>query len=437
MSELGGPAVSELFTWAQTRDLGRDAKRRRVPRLIAPYLPWLTGLPVVKVAGTNGKGSVCAMLSALLRRDGRRPALFTSPHLTRVTERFRVDEREVAAAKLERHAARVLDHARELVRREGDALRPTFFEALLCAGLDLFRDAQADVLVCEAGVGGASDATSLLPGAWGALTTIGLDHQDVLGDTLEAIARDKAGIVGPGAQLVLGPAISPALRDVVAAHAPGVTVLQACSDHLAVMQGSDAKNYVTIQAGGETLNFRVPFLGAHQVDNCAVVVELAQRLAMRGVLRDVRSLAGIEDAHWPGRLELREGTPRVLLDVAHNVEGLQALARALDQLVPYPERVLAFGLSAGKDADGCTALVPSLAPAVYLVEGFHRARATADLGPRLPPGTACLGCFDTPRALVDFARRHARDALRDVTLIAAGSIFMVGDLARALDDAGH
>jgi dihydrofolate synthase/folylpolyglutamate synthase len=153
-----------------------------------------------------------------------------------------------------------------------------------------------------------------------------------------------------------------------------------------------------------------------------------------GVLRDLRSLAGIEATRWPGRLELRAGPPRVLLDAAHNVEGLQALARALDDLAPYDARVLAFGLSSGKDAAACTALVPRVAPAVVLVEGFHRARAAGDLRALLPDGVTCLGAFATPRALVEFATRDAGAELRGATLVAAGSIFMVGDVERCVDE---
>lgn len=444
MSDLGGPAVSELLEWAQAADRGRAAKRARVTRLLEPYQPWLARLPIVKVTGTNGKGSVCAMLSAVLHRDGRRPALFTSPHLTRVGERFRVDDREVDARRLETHAARVLAFARALVRRQGEAFRPTFFEALLCTALDLFREAQADALVCEAGVGGAHDATSLLPGELGALTTVGLDHQDVLGDSLEAIAADKAGIVGPGAHLVLGPRLTPELRALVAAHAPGVSLSQARTDGLRATYHGVAPTSVAIAleplgvdspTGVTRLSVSLPLLGPHQLDNLAVVVELARQLVTRGVLRDLRSLAGIEATRWPGRLELRAGPPRLLLDAAHNPEGLRALARALDTLVPRAERVLVFGMSSGKDAASAAALVPALAPTVYLVEGFYRARPADELRALLPAGVDCLGTFASPGALVDFVTRDARAASDAATWVVAGSIFMVGDVARGLDKA--
>ncbi len=429
------PNVAALLDWAQATQRGDAAKRARVPLLLQPWLSWLERVPVVKVAGTNGKGSVCALLSAVLRRDGRRPALFTSPHLVRVNERFRVDEREVETERLEHHAARVWAYVRELVRREGEAVRPTFFEALLAVALDLFRDEGCDVLVCEAGVGGAHDATSLLPGALGAITSIGWDHQDVLGDSLEAIAADKAGIVGPGAHLVLGPALSPELCALVVAHAPGVHVEQARRDSLRVTSQPGEVPAGEVAWGGETLRLGLPLRGAHQLDNVATLIALAGKLKEQGVLREPRSLAGLEDARWPCRLELREGRPRLLLDAAHNRDGLEALARALDEVAPFDARVVAFGLSQGKDAAACVALLPRLAPRVLLVEGFHRARATSELRALLPPGIALDSAFATPAALLEHV--PSAPGLRDATLIVCGSIFLLGEVRQALEcDAG-
>ncbi len=432
MSLPGPPAVDELLAWAQAPARDPKTKRARVPLLLSPWLPWLDCLPVIKVAGTNGKGSVSAMLSAVLRRAGHRPGLFTSPHLARVHERFRVDEREPDSETLERHAARVLHHARALVARHGEALRPSFFEALLALALDLFREAGADALVIEAGVGGAHDATSLLPGTLGAITSIGLDHQDVLGAGLEAIAADKAGIVGPGAHLVLGPRIPPALRAHIAAHAPGVTLSTARADELRASFRGARPTRVELDRDDGPLALDLPLLGAHQIDNLATVVALARQLVARGVLSDLRALAGVAEARWPGRLEVRPGTPRVVLDAAHNPEGLAALADALDDLAPRAERLLAFGLASGKDTAACLAFVPRLAPAVLLVDGFYRARAAVELRAALPAQVACLG-FATPAEL---ARRLDRGEITPTTtVVVAGSIFLIGALRAALDEA--
>jgi dihydrofolate synthase/folylpolyglutamate synthase len=421
------PTVAALLDWAQAVERGPEAKRVRVPLLLEPWLPWLRAVPVVKVAGTNGKGSACALLSAVLRRGGRRPGLFTSPHLVRVNERFRIDERDVDTPRLETHAARVFDRARALVAREGEAVRPTFFEALLAVGLDLFREAGCDALVCEAGVGGAHDATSLLPGALGAITSIGHDHQDVLGETLAAIAADKAGIVGPGARLVIGPGVPPDLLDVVAAHAPGVERLLARRDGVRDLGAGE----VELATGVGTLRARLPLQGPYQIDNLATVAALTRELVRAGVLRDEHALSGIEDARWPGRFDRRPGSPALLLDAAHNVDGLLALGTALDGVVPFERRLLGFGLSGGKDAPACAALLPRLAPRLLLVEGFHRARPTGDLRAHVPSGVAVAGVCASADELLEHARGEA--ATHAVTLVVCGSIFLLGEVLEALE----
>lgn len=425
------PTVAALLDWAQATDRGREAKRARVPLLLAPWLPWLRGVPVVKLAGTNGKGSVCALLSAVLRRDGRRPALFTSPHLVRVNERFRVDEVEVDTPRLEAHAARIFEHARAVVVRHGEAARPTFFEALLAIGLDLFRDAGCDVLVCEAGVGGAHDATSLLPGALGAVTSVGYDHQETLGATLEEIAADKAGIVAPGARLVVGPGIPPELRAVIAGHAPGVEVVQACRDDARRVAGAEGVTEVEFATGGGPLRARLPLAGPHQLDNAATVAALARQLLADGVLRDARALLGVEDARWPGRFERRIGPPPLVLDAAHNPDGLAALARALDESVPFERRLLVFGLSSGKDAAACAALLPRLAPRALLAAGFHRARPLDELRALVPAAVEIVDARATVDEIVGRGLREA--AARGATLVVCGSIFLLGDVTAALD----
>ncbi len=421
------PTVAALLAWAQATERGAAAKRARVPRLLAPWRDWAASVPLVKVAGTNGKGSVCALLSAVLRRDGRRPALFTSPHLVRVNERFRVDERDVDTERLEQHAGRVFEHARALVRQAGEELRPTFFEALLALALDLFREAGCDVLVCEAGVGGAHDATSLLPGALGAITSVDLDHQDALGDTREAIAADKAGIVAPGARLVLGPSLSDELCALIAARAPGVAVERASRDALRQV----APGVCEILAGDAAQRVHLPLRGPHQLDNLATVVALARRLAEQGVLRDLRSLAGLAEARWPGRLEVRAGRPRLVLDAAHNAEGLRALTAALDEWAPRASRLALFGQSHGKDSAACAALLPGIAPRVLLVEGFHRARATRELRALVPPEVQVVADAATPQAALECLLDES--VWGATTLVVCGSIFLLGEVMDALE----
>jgi dihydrofolate synthase/folylpolyglutamate synthase len=429
------PIVAELLAWTANPDQSPEARRTRIPQLLAPWLPWLATVPVIKIAGTNGKGSVSAMLSAVLHHDGRRPGLFTSPHLLRVHERFRIAECEVDTERLELHAAHVLTHAGALVAAGGDVLRPSFFEALLAIALDLFRDSGCDVVVCEAGVGGRRDATAVLPGTLGAITSIGHDHENVLGTGLAAIAADKAGIVAAGAELVLGPGIDHGLRAVIAAHAPGVTLIHAAGNAVRVAtDGGDASD-VVLTLDDDSLQVRLPLAGRFQRDNAATVVALVRVLAARGVLRDLRALRGLAHAWWPGRYDWRAGEPPLLLDAAHNPEGLHALADALDAQVPHAQRLLLFGISCNKDARACAAVLPRLAPRVLLLDGFNRAHDVGTLRDCVPDSVEVVAISDTPETLLERALHEAKS--RQATLVVCGSIFLLGEVIAALQRRDH
>ncbi|HEY6461138.1 MAG TPA: folylpolyglutamate synthase/dihydrofolate synthase family protein [Polyangiaceae bacterium] len=273
--------------------------------------------PAVHVAGTNGKGSVCAMVEAIARAQGKRTGLYTSPHLCRFAERIRIDGEPVSDETLAAVLARALDAVPEL----------SFFECATLAAFLAFRDAGVDVAVLEVGLGGRLDATNVIPPPRAAaITRIALDHTDRLGTTLEAIAREKAGIAKAGVDIVLGP--MPA-------------AVRAAIDGVAYAHGA------TTSSVDDLIAFPLPahlgLAGEHQKDNARVAAVLAERIgASTGAIEE-----GLADVRWPGRLE-RIGN--VLLDAAHNPDGAQALAVHVRSLGLPPAKVaLVFGTLADKD----------------------------------------------------------------------------------------
>lgn len=339
----------------------------RVPAALAPFSP----PPGMRIAGTNGKGSTCAMLEAMLMAGGLRVGTFTSPHLVHVEERIRINGVPIPPEQMDALAE--------------DAPGLNFFEALILVALRAFTD--VDVIIWEAGIGGWSDPVRFLPASVSAITTVGFDHMDRLGDTLAAIGRDKAGITdGP---LVIGPAVDPALIPRAAFQAPRVPVV----DH-----GLDGFDYDGV---------RVPLAGAHQHDNLATALAV-----VRGFPHDVRGLANVR---WPGRLQRVHAYGRDwILDVAHNPEGLLALERALAP-IPYAERCLVYGAATGKDVAACLPIVRRLAPRIIAVGGFYRSGDPAALG-------ADHVCDDVAEAIPLVSGRP----------IVAGSVFLVGAMKAAL-----
>lgn len=447
------PGVSELLEAARSRTPGDRARggtahfaellHEEVRRGAAPR--------VVKVAGTNGKGSVCAMLEAALLRDGRRVGLFTSPHLVSPAERFRVGGRDVADGLLDRRAAAIGREVAAIVEARGEAWRPSFFELLVLVAVRLFREAEVDVAIFEAGVGGYNDATRFLREDLAVITSVALDHRDRLGDTVEEIAADKAGIASDGAVLVLGPGVGESARAVIERDAAGrgVHIVEAPGLPDAVVSGDEEEEEegeegeeggrhglvgltpVRVSVPGErgAISVTLPLLGPHQVENLAVVVTALECLRNKGILRTRDSVLGVSGARWAGRMEVvaLPGGVTVILDVAHNEHGMAALARALWG-VPRSRRVVVYGASADKDFGACLRHLWRMGSEIHVVSGFHRAAGAGVIGEALR--VDARGIQEGGAEIVEHAELEgALDAvkgMRGKVVVITGSVFLVG-----------
>jgi dihydrofolate synthase / folylpolyglutamate synthase len=372
----------------------------------------------IHVAGTNGKGSVTAMAHAALVSGGIRAARYISPHLVDLNERFVIGSQPVDTAALEAVAAEVVPMAEEL--------KATFFEATTAMAFALFSRAHVDAAVIEVGLGGRFDATNVLSPAVAAITSIGLDHQQHLGNTLEAIAFEKAGIIKPGVTVVLGAmpeaaaavirrtAASLGARAIVAAD--GVRVDTAVSDGRATLTiDTPVDRY-----GPMTLALR----GAHQVGNAVVAVRALECAREAGIVVAGEAVErGLSTVAWPARLEIIAiDDRRVLIDAAHNVEGARALAAYLEQW--HRERPpLVISVMRDKDLEGMLAVLLPVTSSIVATEApTPRAVPAADLARRVlavDPARAVHTEADPLRA-VEWALERARD------VCVAGSIFLAG-----------
>lgn len=413
----------------------RAPRARRMAAILSLHPTLWRSFRGVKVAGTNGKGSVVALLGAALGAAGMKVGSFTSPHLHRVEERFRVDGAEISPALLDTCAAAVHADLDQILKQGAPEDHPSFFEALLLLAAHAFHAQGVDVVIWEAGIGGASDATSFLEAPVSAVATVGWDHTDTLGQSLAAIATDKAGIALPGTRLVLGPAVQGEARAAAAAVAAarGLRLSQASRPGWRVRSCGIHGFEVQIPVPGAPDVLHLPLAGEHQLDNLATVVALLEALAAEGWIRDLGCLAGVAAARWPARLELlRAGDQEWILDVAHNPEGLDALAVALQGLVPREQRLLVYGAATGKDLDACVARLPALAAQVVLVSGFYRARALDELCQALPPELTLLGEAGHPAEAVATVRALA--AAHGLRPLVAGSVFLAGAMRAALSE---
>lgn len=387
----------------------------------------------IHIAGTNGKGSVTAMVHAGLTAAGISAARFTSPHLSHLRERFVIGRDPVDERTLEDTAAQVLDVADGLVAAGALPAPPTFFEATTAIAFELFRRARVDTAVVEVGLGGRFDSTNVITPVLSAITSIGLDHRQHLGTTLAAIAFEKAGIIKPGIPVVVG-RVAPEASAVIEAAAAerdapllrsalGTTVEARFDDGRATLDViSPVREYRSIALG---------LRGAHQVDNALLALRVMETLAPAGITLGAGAIVeGLTAANWPGRLEMIDlpRGRRVLLDAAHNPDGAAALARHLARW--HGDRPpLVFAAMHDKDVDGMLrALIPSVGAVVVTAPAMHRAVPPQELA-------AVVGRLDPARTVViegDPHRAVERALELHPTVCVAGSIFLIGAVRDAI-----
>jgi dihydrofolate synthase/folylpolyglutamate synthase len=317
--------------------------------------------PSVQIAGTNGKGTVAVLLAHAARAAGLKCGLFTSPHLHRFSERIQINGVAVGDAQLHPQLERVLD-----LSDSHPDLALTFFEIATLAALLVFKSERVELAVLEVGLGGRLDATSVADPVGGAITSIGLDHTAILGDTVEAIAAEKAAIARPGTPLVVGalaPAALKAVRDTVRGIGPLVRVL-----------GQDFQIPEALSP---------PWPGTHQRSNLAVAWALYRHLGDREPRLTERAFAeSLVTVSWPGRFERVRADHLYLLDCAHNLEAIRALLDALNESRIRPA-FLVFGALRDKPADDMLALLrPAVDRVVLVPPPIDRARDPVTLAKR-------------------------------------------------------
>lgn len=426
------PALEYLFGLEQFGiKFGLDNMRALVDALGHPERAYAT----VHIAGTNGKGSVTAMVDAAVRAAGSRSARYTSPHLCDLAERFVIDGRPIDTDVLEEAADRLQATASRLTEAGRLAAPPTFFEATTAIAFELFRNAGVPLAVIEVGLGGRLDATNVVEPAVTAITSIGYDHQQYLGSTLAEIAAEKAGIIKPGIPVVVGPMGDESATAIARiARSQGSPLVRAD-------QGVTIKDEGAAPSMGRRMYLRTPaadygridlaLAGDHQVTNALTAVKILELLQEQGMpITPAAVRSGLETVVWPGRMDRRrlpDGRD-ILLDAAHNVEGAQALSRFLASNFPEPP-ILIFAAMRDKDVAGMLQwLVPYVRALVLTRAETPRSADPASLAEIARAGIASCPVVVAPD--VELALDAA--ASLGSTVVVAGSIFLLGDVMRVL-----
>lgn len=386
-------------------------------------------VPSVIVAGTNGKGSTAATIASIAMEAGYRTALYTSPHLVSIRERWALDGEPVAMPELRRAVARL----RELETEVGYA--PTYFEALTLVAFILFAQTEREISVLEVGMGGRLDATNIVRPIASVITPIGLDHTEWLGTTLSAITREKAGVIHRGSVAVTSVRDERGLeligRRAAKLDVPFHPLVREC--RISRVRHSDEGVAFTLETPERRLRLTSPLRGAHQVDNVALAARTAELIAPKFPRIDAGTIRrGVANTRWRGRLERFEmGDATVWVDGAHNAHAAARVASFVGESLPRP-RTLVFGVLRDKHFEEMAELLFPLFDRIVLTEpDSERAlrvdEALATLAPRFPAR------FETAARPAAAIRRALASSS---TVFICGSLYLAGEAIATLDRMG-
>ena len=333
-------------------------------RLGDPHL----GPRTVHIAGTKGKGSTAAMMASSITAAGHRTGLYTSPHLHTFRERIRIDSEMISEIEFSAIVEAIKPHV-EATNSQATFGKLTTFEVLTVAAFAFFKQRNVDFQVLETGLGGRLDATNVARPEICIITPISLDHTEILGNTIADIAREKAGIIKPGAVLVVAQQKPNAMAVIKEAAARNKNrTINAGSDvtcRILDWNLNGQEFEVTTKSG--THHFGIPLLGRHQVENAAVAVAALETLGI-----DYESIfRGLAGVHWPGRLEILRQEPIVLVDGAHNADSARRLREAIKEYIRYDDMILVIGASSDKDIRGMLLELAPLANKIIATKSMH------------------------------------------------------------------
>jgi dihydrofolate synthase/folylpolyglutamate synthase len=414
----------------------RNFNLARMNRLLAGLGNPQKDLRSVHIAGTKGKGSTAAMLSSMLGNCGLKVGTFTSPHLNDVRERIQVNGEMIPESEMTRLMGKVAPVVKKLAKDE-----PTYFEILTAISFMYFVESQVDIAVVETGLGGRLDSTNVLKPEVCAITSISHDHVAQLGNTLSQIAEEKAGIFKPGIPVVSAPQVPEAQKTLKRVAEKVKCPLLFTGEDIEFSYRFESTRPIgphtrvsLIKEGSRFEHLAVPLPGEHQAINCGVALSIMALLRERGFqLEDQNVIEGLAKANLPGRMEILQDNPRILVDGAHNGASVEALMRAIGQNIPYDSMVVIFGCRSDKDISGMLDHIRLGADKVIFTDGG--APRSADPNELAAEYVERCGKMAQVASSLDEALDIAERAVtREDIICITGSFYLVGQARRIIAD---
>ncbi len=383
-------------------------------------------LKFVHIAGTNGKGSTAAMTASILRKAGYRTGLYTSPYIYRFHERMQIDGEQISDEDL----VEITQYVKPLADSMEEC--PTEFELVCCIAFEYFKRKKCDIVVLEVGMGGEFDATNVIPVPEVAvITNIGLDHTDVLGSTVEEIAKTKAGIFKEGGNAVIyrsTPSVEKVFEDICAER--GVTLKKADFDSL---KQTSLDLFGQVFDCGNRKDIALPLLGDHQLHNASVVLSVADTLIANGWnITEQNIYDGIRDVSWPGRFDIVSRDPLFIIDGGHNPQCIEALVKNIEDYLVGRKVVALTGVLADKDyGEMYKPVMPLISEFVCITPDNPRKMEAADLARYLQAAGAKATAAEST---ADGVRKAIALAGKDGAILCFGSLYSIGAIHEGLKE---
>lgn len=389
----------------------------------------------VQIAGTNGKGSTAATLYSICRASGISTGLYTSPHLSCITERIDINGRQITQDEFARQASKVRQAAEDFLAEGMIEALPTFFEHVTAIALNAFREAAVELAILETGLGGRLDATTVAGANTVAITSISLDHQEHLGETLAEIAFEKAAIIRPGVTAIVAPQSATVLAVISkrSQECQAELSIDGCRAHeLGVRPGGLFD--VTFETDEDRYeNVQLALRGRHQIENTALAIQLAESLRGRGFNISKSAIVdGIQSARHPGRLSQHNDGVSMLLDGAHNPAAARALREYFEEFVAQPITLVFGGMSDKRLAEMAAILFPGVNRLILTQPNNPRAASVESLQSLAESLLPAGKIIAVPR--VSDALQKAREVTPPEGIICVtGSLYLVGEVSDELN----
>lgn len=394
-------------------------------------------IKTIHVAGTNGKGSTTAMLTSILMDAGYNVGTYISPYIEEFEERIQINRNNIPKEEL----AEVVTEVSKAVSKVVDLgyINPTEFEIITCAGFLYFHKKNIDYAVIEVGLGGRLDSTNVITPILSIISSISLDHTQILGDTLDKIAYEKAGIIKENVPVILFPQEKVA-EDVIEKtcrekNSKLIKVPRDISEYVAVtsntLEGKEIKTQQINLKNEYIDSYELSLLGKHQILNSTVVVYAARELMNLGIKISKDNIVnGLKSVQWPGRLEIMKNNPLVVIDGAHNIDGIKKLTESIDLYFKYNKLILILGILADKQVeDMIETIAPKAERIISVTPHSDRAELAEDLKIEIEKLGVSCEAIDSYEEAYKKALSYCND---DDLLLISGSLYMIGDMRKII-----